>query len=443
MLTLARTAAAALYGLVVLVPAAVSYLLDPYAGERSPWLHMGLIASLVGFSVLALQPVLSARLKWLDRLFGLDMIYRFHKAMAIAAGALLLVHPVMLALDLGDFALLTAFTWPWPVLLGKLGALVIVVIILSSLLYRVIRLGYERWRGLHNITAVALLAAGFIHAWLTGRDLATLPLRVIFAVLLAVGAGAYIAHKFIGPALRRGRAYNVSGLRQEAARVWTVTFAPGPGSPPLRSLPGQFQFITLERMRPGSRRPEEHPFTIASCGCGEEAHQSTIKESGDFTATIREVRPGDRVRVQGPFGRFSYVLHPDERDFVFIAGGIGITPLMSMIRHMRGVAVDSRVLLLFANRTRADIVFEDELASIARDGHPRLEVVHVLEQPPEGWKGERGRIDTGLLERALGGPVTGRAYYVCGPGPMMSAVMDLLRRLGVPRRHLHAERFAL
>jgi len=446
-LTLARTGTLLAYVLAVAAPAVVSYLLAPYVSERTPALHLGLIFSLLGFSILALQPLLSARLRWLARLFGLDQVYRFHKAMAVTAGVLILLHPLLLALDFGDFSLLSSFQWPWPVLLGKLGVLALLVIVLSSLLYAAIRLSYERWRRLHNLAVLILLAAGFIHAWLSGRDLLLLvPLRGIFAVLLAVGVAAYAAHKLIGPARRR--LFTVAGLRQETANGGTLTRTPGPGAAPLASLPGQFQFLALERMRPGSRRPEEHPFTIASCGCGGQTHESTIKEAGDFTRTIKEVRSGDRVRVQGPFGRFSYLLHPEERDFVFIAGGIGITPFMSMLRHMRETGAESRVLLLSANRTREDIAFREELVALAREtrareAHPRLEVVHVLERPPVDWEGESGRVNRELIERRLGGLVTDRAFYVCGPPRMMQAVLNSLRRLGVPRRRLHWERFAL
>ncbi len=440
-LTLARAASVLAYIVIVLAPAVVSCLTAPYVSERSPALHLGLISSLIAFPILALQPVLSARLQWLDRLFGLDRVYRFHKAMAIAGGVLVLLHPLMLALDFGDFSLLTGFDWPWPILLGKLGMMVLVVLVLSSLLYAIIRLSYERWRSLHNLAALALLAAGFVHAWVAGRDLMLPPVQVLFAGLLAVGAAAYAAHKLIRPARRRS--FTVNGLRHETSNVWTVTLAPGAGSAPLSSLPGQFQFIAVDRRLAGGRRLEEHPFTIASSGCGGEPHESTIKESGDFTGALKEVRSGDRVLVQGPFGRFSYVLNPDERDFVFIAGGIGITPLMSMLRHMRSVGSEARVLLLYANRTENDIVFKDELDAIAGEGKPRLEVVHVLERPPEGWRGETGRVSGEMIRRRLDGTLTERAFYVCGPPPMMKAVLGSLRRLGVPRSRLHAERFAL
>jgi ferredoxin-NADP reductase len=137
------------------------------------------------------------------------------------------------------------------------------------------------------------------------------------------------------------------------------------------------------------------------------------------------------------------VLHPEERDFVFIAGGIGITPFMSMIRHMVAEGSQAPVLLLFANKTEEDIVFQQELEQLRREGRLPLEIVYILERPPAGWGGETGLITRRLIERHAGSRPSGKAFYVCGPPAMMDAVIPTLRRMGVPRRSLHSERFAL
>jgi ferredoxin-NADP reductase len=108
----------------------------------------------------------------------------------------------------------------------------------------------------------------------------------------------------------------------------------------------------------------------------------TIKESGDFTSTIGRIKPGDLAAVHGPFGRFSHALHPECDDLVFVAAGIGITPLMSMLRYMRDRGERHRVLLVYANRGTADIVFRSELDLIESGGFPALKTIHVLSRPP-------------------------------------------------------------
>jgi ferredoxin-NADP reductase len=233
----------------------------------------------------------------------------------------------------------------------------------------------------------------------------------------------------------------VAHVRKEGPRVWRLSLAPAGGSRPLDYLPGQFQFLTLKGGKRG--RHEEHPFTISSAPLGDPAHESTIKESGDFTSAIKETSPDAPARVHGPFGRFCYLLHPEEKDFVFVAGGIGITPFMSMLRHMAAGGFAARVLLLYANRTESDIAFRADLDGLAACRTPELRVVHVLEQPSASWNGETGRITQELVERNLSGPVKGKAFYLCGPPPMMRQMLRITRRLGVPRSRLHWERFAL
>jgi ferredoxin-NADP reductase len=149
------------------------------------------------------------------------------------------------------------------------------------------------------------------------------------------------------------------------------------------------------------------------------------------------------VAVQAPFGRFSYLLHPDERDLVFIAGGIGITPLMSMLRHMRREGSGHDVLLLYGNVGERDIVFREELANIQAGTAPRLQVVHVLSRAGAEWQGERGRIDAAMIRKYASGDLAARSFYLCGPPPMMAALIASLSAMGVPPRKIRSERFAL
>jgi len=440
-LALARVAAVCAYAAVVCAPALAMYIISPNAAQRTFFLQVGLFSSLLAFPMLALQPVLSARMKWLDRLFGLDRIYAFHKAMAITSGVLLLIHPIALSLDSMDLYLFTSLYLPWNIQIGKLGLLVLIVLIFAALLQRVVHRTYERWRWLHNLLALVLLAVGIIHARLSGRDMTSPPIQLIFYALLALGIGSYVAHKLIGPARRKKRVFHVAGVAGEKRKVWTVTLKPSPGARPMKHIPGQFQFIKPIGCK--ELPDEEHPFTISSYYPENDLHASTIKESGDFTSLIGGLRPGERVTVQGPFGRFSYLLYPDENEFVFMAGGIGITPFMSMLRHMAFSKAEVPVFLFYANRTEEDITFREELDRMAGGKSPKLTVVHVLESPTTEWQHETGRISRQMIEKQIDGNIEKKAFYVCGPPPMMRKMIEITRTFGVPRRHIHWERFAL
>jgi predicted ferric reductase len=265
--------------------------------------------------------------------------------------------------------------------------------------------------------------------------------RAMLAGVAVFGVLAYLNHVLIVPMRARRNAYTVTRVQQETHNVWTIELTPPHGGQVPDYLPGQFHFLTL--YREAGLRAEEHPFTISSSPTTRGRLTSTIKESGDFTSTIGRTKPGGGVAVQGPFGRFSTSLHPGQRDLVFIAGGIGITPLMSMLRYMRDTRPDTTVHLLCFNRTGEDIVFRDELAAIEAGDAPRLRVTHILSRPNDSWQGERGVATRDLLARLIDGDITTKAYYVCGPPPMMNVVIRALHDLGVPTPKVYYELFAL
>jgi ferredoxin-NADP reductase len=168
----------------------------------------------------------------------------------------------------------------------------------------------------------------------------------------------------------------------------------------------------------------------------------TIKESGDFTSTIGRIKPGDWVAVHGPFGRFSHVFHPEADDLVFVAAGIGITPFMSMLRYMRDRQDPRRVLLVYANRGVADMVFRSELEQIESGGFPALTTIHILSRPPGDWAGRTGRLDTECLSSLCGG-FSGKAFFICCPPIMASALIRGLRNARVGPERIHADYFGL
>ena len=430
----------ALYIVLLLTPLSVAAAFGP-PGDHGFLGELGRALGLLGFTIVTLQFVLSARLKWIERPFGLDVLFRFHKAMAVFATVLLLVHPVLMAAGGRGWAWLIGFDIPWHHWLGRASLLVLLVHVSISWFRLALRLEYERWRRWHNVLAVLLLVLGFVHSWNAGSDPSAGPLRFLWPGMVGAAAVAYLYHRILRPMWLWRHPYRVVEVIQETPDVWTIKLAPPEGRPCYNYLPGQFHFLTLKR---GPGLPvEEHHWTISSSPTQEGFITSTIKQSGDFTSTIGQTRPGDTATVLGPFGRFSYVLHPAEGDLVFIAGGIGITPLMSMLRHLRDTRADRRVLLIYANTTQSDIAFRGELAAIEAGESPRLQVIHILSRPEAGWGGETGRLDREKVERLCGKDVATKAYYVCGPTEMMAAVLAILHPLGVADDAIHTERFSL
>lgn len=434
------TARMLLYAVIVLSPLMLVALLRPLT-DHSFIYTVGKNLALVGFTILAMQFVLSARLKWIERPFGLNVLFQFHKAMAILASLLLVSHPVLLAIGGHDWSVIFGPQVMWHIWLGRVALLIMLVHVLLASLRVIIKLNYETWRFVHNLGALLVLPLGFFHSWKAGGDLQLSWMKVLWAVLLFVAVSSYLWHRVLRTILLRRHSYKVTEVREEADGVWTIKLAAPESVRGFDYLPGQFHFLTLQRAP--NLPVEEHHWTISSSPTEAGVLSSTIKESGDFTASIGKTKPGDTALVDGPFGRFSYALHPDERDLVFIAGGIGITPLMSMLRHLRDRRAERSVTLLYASTSERDIVFRDELAEMERAGVVKLKVVHVLSNPSDKWKGERGRVDEEKIKRCAGPELAWRAFYVCAPLQLMQLTIQTLRKADVPAKRIHFERFNL
>lgn len=402
--------------------------------------NLGRAFALAAFVILALQFPLAARLQWIERPFGLNLVLPFHRNMAILAALLLAAHPLLLAAGGGGWKLLLADP-TWYIWVGRIALATLVMSVVISLGRRPLGLPFEKWRLGHNISGPAILILGLVHGWNASVDFTLTALQALWLVLLAQAAYFYWQHRVATPARLKKHPYQVTEVRQESHNVWTLKFAPPAGQPRFDFVPGQFQFVTLLRGR--GLPQEEHHFTISSSPAQPGWHTSTIKASGDFTATIGQTRPGDLAAIQAPFGRFSSVHHPEYKQLVFIAGGIGITPFMSNLRHMREVEADRRVLLVWANATRADIFWEEELAAMAGGSRPELRVVHVLSRPEADWPGERGRLDRKALQRLAGEWLAASMFFVCCPPAMTKSLLQALKELGVPPERISLEYFSL
>jgi 3-phenylpropionate/trans-cinnamate dioxygenase ferredoxin reductase subunit len=184
---------------------------------------------------------------------------------------------------------------------------------------------------------------------------------------------------------------------------------------------------------------EEHPFSIASTAEHPERMEFTIKALGDFTELLSALRPGRRVFLDGPYGGFTTEGLDDAPGFVLIAAGVGITPLLSMLRTLADRGDRRRHHLFVAARTEDQLMLRPEVAGLKR--RLNLKVVEVISDPAPGWTGATGRIDAALLERYLPRRPARLHYFICGPPPMVVAISRDLAGIGVPLRRIHTERF--
>jgi len=388
---------------------------------------LGRLLALVGFVLLFFQFVFSAKIKWIERDIGHDRLIAIHRTSGVVGLVLILIHPAFLFL----YDVLSGFgpTFGTGKLIGFVSLALFVLAAGSALLFRRLRLKYETWKAIHWLSYVAL-PIGFVHSLWIGSDLYTQPLRA-FWLLMAAFYVAIVLYKVWNILQVRRRPYRVAEVVPETHDTWTLRF----DGPRLGYKPGQFLLVQLER---NGRVLESHPFTIASSPTQDKLAIS-VKAVGDFTATIGQTKPGDRAYIDAPYGVFSFLNH-DADDLVFIAGGIGITPFLSMLRYLRDTGLNRRVLLMWGNKTEADIIARGEIDAMCA-AMSSLRVIHVMSNQDD-WPGEKGFVTAQRLAKYLNG-VTAPQVFVCGPPVMMDKVIPSLVSLGIPKQRIHDERFAL
>jgi predicted ferric reductase len=425
----------AAYPVLALTPLMVFAATSPPSDDATP-VRVAVNCAVVAFSIIAMQFVLMGRFRWIEAPFGLDVILRFHQGMALVSICLLCAHPLLLGSAL-SWKLLTRWSVRWPIWAGRLALLVLLTHGAAAVGRRALRLRYETWLRTHNVGALLLLGLGFAHSLAVGGDFAAPgPQRIIWIALLLTACGAWLYRRAVRPRALAKRPYKVLSVHREAPAVWTVTLQPATDnqSP---FVPGQFYFL---RPIGGSLPAEEHPFSVASSPRSDGKISFTIKQCGDFTSAVGGLTAGDLVAVHGPFGRFSHVFHAGSDDLVFVAAGVGITPLISMLRYMRDRRDPRRVLLVYANRDPAAILFRQELENLESTGLPLLRVVHVVSHAADDGHMVEGRLDAPLLQRICG-DLSGKRFFVCCPPQMSASLTCGLRRAGVALSRIHNDFF--
>jgi ferredoxin-NADP reductase len=181
----------------------------------------------------------------------------------------------------------------------------------------------------------------------------------------------------------------------------------------------------------------EHPFSYSSSAEAPDRPRFTMKMQAGFSARAAGFEPGTGLLVDGPHGAFRP--RATSTGTLLLAGGIGITPSMSILRTAADRGDQRPYLLIYGARTLDAATFMDELELLR--ARLRLTVILVLSSPPPDWTGERGRINAGVLDRHLPRDVRGWQFMVCGAGPFVDGAIEALETVGIPGERVHAERF--
>ena len=423
----------ALWAFVVVNLAIVEFLFLTAGAGKNEVLTVAKFFGLHAALIMMCQLLLVARLPWLDRRIGMDRLTVWHRWTGFTLLWTVLTHATIVVLGyatLDNAPMAKTFLALAGVpasLLGMLAATIIVVIgVISTRAIRR-RLQYETWHGLHLLLYLALGLA-FVHQLLETTTFKSSVFAMVYWWALWLFAfGSLVAGRIVTPLILNSRhQFRVAAVVPESPDAVSV-YVTGRGLDRLAAKSGQF---CIWRFPAHRHWWLANPFSLSAEPDGRTL-RLTAKAVGKGSAGLRDLRPGTRVFVEGPYGAFTS-LHRTRPGVLLIAGGVGVTPIRALLQeHVPGDFV-----VLYRVRDEREAVLLNELRQLVAARRGRL---HLL----TGRTGQGARpFEPGALQQLVP-DIVARDVYVCGPPAMTAAVLNGLRQLNVPKAQVHAEKFGL
>ncbi len=235
--------------------------------------------------------------------------------------------------------------------------------------------------------------------------------------------------------------YIVKSANQITDTTLLLNLEPKSGRAPLMYQPGQYAAISFYRH---GRPTPARCFSIVSSPTDQSKLQFSMRTKGHFTKTAAQLKPGSVVKVRGPYGGFVLDI-ANYDDLVFLAGGIGITPFMSMVSYTSSIKAPTKITLFYSCQTQDDVPFLEELRNLEKQ-NPNLRVIYVIGNGATdklaGLLVATGHLTPEIMDANLINNYSNRSFYICGPPPYMNAMAKTLKQKGVNGENIITEAFA-
>lgn len=387
---------------------------------------IGQLSGLVGMVLFSLALVLSSRNKYLEKIFfGLNQAYVKHHLIGGIAFVLLLWHPITLAIRYIPLSIILAATFlipsadNLPVAYG-IYSLLLMIILLWLTFY--VRPKYNIWKTTHKFLGLAFLIAG-LHVYFIPSDVSiSSGLRFYMLAITFLGL-ASVLYRTVFDSGKKWK-YKVNYVKELVAdSLFEVDLSPLWEAMPFKS--GQFIFIFF---RGEGVSKESHPFSLASAP-KERNLKIIVKNLGDYTKNMKSIEPGTKAIIQGPFGQFNY--NNFGEDQIWVAGGIGIVPFLSMARDLDNSG-KYKIFLFYSVNKAEEAAYSDYFESLA-DANDSFKY-KLYDASKDGFI-------TAQKICGMCGDIKDKEVLVCGPVPMMSALKKQFLEMGLPKKNIHTEEF--
>ena len=417
---------------ILLISIALSFAVVFYDWLRmtsfsSDWVryirHFNHLASLFGFVLMFYLFIFSSKMRLIEKNIGLDNMLAIHKHIGMGAVILLTLHPLLLFLH--ELIVFNSLRMMWARWIGLIALVIIWLTSITALYFKKLKMRYEAWKYIHYVNYLVFPFV-LIHVFFNATfNTVTYYLWVVYGICFFV----IFAHKIYSVYKIRKNPYTLADIKENNT-IWTLEFK----GKAIDHLPGQFLYVQL-----AGRHSifQSNPFTIVSSPTFENIMIS-MKELGDLTSQAKDLKLGDTAYIDAPYGVFSYKLY-DSDNLVFIAGGIGITPYLSMLRYMKdNDDVHSNVILIWGNQSENDLIFLDELEKYEKILKNFRMILVMSDQ--DDWPGNKGFIDKELIQKYIDEPRSYK-FLICGPKPLLQLMKEDLKALGVEKKDIHYESF--
>jgi predicted ferric reductase len=388
---------------------------------------LGQIIGLLGMILFSINLILSSRLKIIDKYFdGLPDVYSIHHKIGAISFCLLLAHPLFLVVKFFSFSIKSAVMFFVPqgdaVSFG-IYALALMIALMVLTFY--IKLKYHIWKFSHKFMVLVFVFAILHNLFITSDISRDLFLRyyIFTFAFVALILGFYQA--FLSKIFNRHLEYNVMSVVKLNENVLQIGLEAKDRE--LKFIPGQFVFI---RFLGEGVSSESHPFTISSIP-EDGKLEFNIKFLGDFTSQLKNLKEGDRAMISKPYGKFSYKEFK-AKEQIWIAGGIGVTPFLSMARSLPKNS-SQKIDLYYCIKNEKEIILKNELDLLSQQ-KSNFNIYYWMSE------GKDFITANNILELSSG--VISKEIFLCGPVSFMESLRLQFVKLGVKNNNIHWEKFS-
>jgi predicted ferric reductase len=417
-------------------------LVEYFSGNWYSILHgysIGMVFGIFAYGYFLNTLILSTRLPVFDRIFGQDRVMVLHGYLAVLA---LLFAGIHAAFKISFYFAITRQTVLGIASLAIFAAVIAVTLtaMVSGRLQRISSMqklrtwltaktlfDYSKLKLFHNLTSVAALLAA-IHVFMAYSTKESQTRMAIMNGWAGTALALYIWHKFIRPILLRRKSWTVTEVNRLGPGIAEISMERNAGNFKGQKA-GQFAYFRFLSSECGM---EEHPFTIASRP-GSTSLSIIFKELGDYTAKLKNIKPGTTALVNGPYGLFTPL---QKNPLLFIAGGIGITPFRAILQEWTHSGIEAPTVLIWSCRN-ADQMIHREFFEECDKLHDNFTFVPVLT-----GEGGQSRIEQSLLEKHIDQATLDRTeVFICGPDSLNKACATMLTSIGIHKKNIRYEKF--